>query len=232
MGGRSSRACSAWPDGASLDGRRVVIELQGPVGRLEALWEQPASPAFAALVCHPHPLFGGTMNNHATYRLARAVRAQGGATLRFNFRGVGLSAGRHDAGRGEADDARAGLAFLAEHHPGLPRYACGFSFGAWMALAAGCGDPAVRGVLCAGLALSLREVATEQARGCPKPLAVVQAERDEFGRPEEVAARLSGATAPRRLAAVPGCTHLFTEDLGAFEREAGAALTWLREAAP
>jgi uncharacterized protein len=133
---------------------------------------------------------------------------------------------------GEAHDARAGLAFLAERHPGLPRYACGFSFGAWMALAAGCGDPAVKGVLCAGLALTLREIASEQARRCPKPVAVVQAERDQFGRPEEVEGRLAGAPAPRRLTSVPGCTHLFTEDLEAFEREAAAAVAWLREAAP
>lgn len=210
----------------------AVVELHGPAGRLEALHEVPSSGArFAALVCHPHPLFGGTMNNHATYRLARAVRSQGGATLRFNFRGVGLSAGVHDAGRGEADDARAGLAFLARAHPDLPRYACGFSFGAWMALEAGCPDPAVRGVLCAGLALSLREVATEAARTCPKPVAVVQAERDQFGTPDQVQAALAGAAAPRRLASVPGCTHLFSEDLAAFEREAAAAAAWLVEAA-
>ena len=210
----------------------MVIALHGPAGRLEALHEQPPEATFAALVCHPHPLFGGTMNNHATHRLARALRSQGGATLRFNFRGVGLSAGVHDGGRGEADDARAGLAFLAARHPGLPRYACGFSFGAWMALEAGCPDAAVKGVLCAGLALALREIATEAARSCPKPVAVVQAERDQFGSPAEVEARLSGASAPRRLAPVPGCTHLFTEDLAAFEREAGAAMAWLREAAP
>jgi uncharacterized protein len=209
----------------------AVVELQGPAGRLEALHEVPSSaPRFAALVCHPHPLFGGTMNNHATYRLARAARAQGGATLRFNFRGVGLSSGVHDGGRGEADDARAGLAYLARAHPELPRYACGFSFGAWMALEAGCDDPAVRGVLCAGLALSLREIATEAARSCPKPVAVVQAERDQFGAPAQVEAALAGAAAPRRLTSVPGCTHLFTEDLAAYEREAGAAVAWLLEA--
>lgn len=212
----------------------MKVDLPGPAGRLEALHEEPAgaAPRFAAVVCHPHPLFGGTMDNHATYRLARAVRGAGGASLRFNFRGVGRSAGTHDRGRGEAGDARAALAWLAGRHPGLPRYAVGFSFGAWMALEAGCPDPAVRGVLCAGLALSLREIATQAARSCPKPLAVVQAERDPFGAPAEVEAALAGAAGPRRLAVVPGATHLFTEDLAGLEREALAALEWLGAAAP
>lgn len=167
------------------------------------------------------------MNNHATYYLAKAVRSRGGASLRFNFRGVGRSAGRHDGGRGEVDDVRTALAWLAERHPELPRYACGFSFGSWMALEAGCPDPAVRGVLCAGLALSLREVATDAARTCPKPLAVVQAEHDEFGAPAEIRRVLAASSAPRKFAQVDGATHLFTEDLPALEREATAALEWL-----
>ncbi len=203
------------------------VDLDGPAGRLEALHEAPVVPRFAAVVCHPHPLFGGTMHNHATYRLAKAVRAQGGAALRFQFRGVGRSAGRHDAGRGERDDARAALAWLAERHPAVPRLACGFSFGAWMALEAGCADAGVRGVLAAGLALTLREIATDAARSCPKPLAVIQAERDEFGSPAAVEAALAGSAGPRRLTTVAGATHLFTEDLPALEREADAALAWL-----
>ena len=83
------------------------LDLDGPAGRLEALLEEPADPPrLAALVCHPHPQMGGTMHTHAVYRLARAIRAAGGVTLRFNYRGVGRSAGRYDHGRGEADDTR------------------------------------------------------------------------------------------------------------------------------
>jgi alpha/beta superfamily hydrolase len=207
----------------------MQLDLVGPAGRLEALYETPEAPRFAAVVCHPHPLFGGTMNNHATYRLAKAVRSAGGACLRFNFRGVGRSAGSHDAGRGEVGDVQAALAFLAERHPDLPRYACGFSFGAWMALEAGCPDPAVRAVLCAGLALKIREAATATLRRCAKPVAIVQAEKDEFGTPAEVEAVLAGAAGPRRLTPVQGCTHLFTEDLAMLEREASGALDWLLE---
>jgi hypothetical protein len=214
----------------------VQLDLEGPAGRLEALLEGPRAPgpaAFAALVCHPHPRFGGTMHNHATYRLAKAVRARGGDALRFNYRGVGRSAGSYGAGDGEALDAAAALAWLARERPEVPLLACGFSFGAWMAILAGGAAPEVRGLLLAGLAL--RAPALERfresgrAREVEKPLAVIQAERDAFGTPAEVEAALAGSRGPRRLAAVPGATHLFGEDLAALQREAEAAIGWLLE---
>jgi alpha/beta superfamily hydrolase len=211
----------------------VQVDLRGPAGRLEALYEPTEAPQFAAVVCHPHPLYGGTMNNHATYRLAKAVRSRRGVSLRFNFRGVGRSGGIHDAGLGEVEDVQAALAWLAERHPDLPRYACGFSFGSWMALEAGCRDTTVRGVLCAGLALSLREVASETARSCPKPVGVIQAEHDEYGSPSDVDRKLAGSVGPRRLVVVRGAAHLFTEALPQLEQEAGELLGWiLSQAAP
>ncbi len=203
------------------------VDLTGPAGRLEGLYEEPAGASFSAVVCHPHPLFGGTLHNHATYRLARAVRANGGASLRFNFRGVGRSQGSHAEGAGEADDVRAALAWLEARRPDLPRYACGFSFGAWMALRAGCPEPGVRGLLAAGLAT--RNFDLELVRHCPKPVAGVQAANDELGSLEQVRPLFTHSDYPRRLAVVPNTTHLFTEDLPALEREASAALAWLRE---
>jgi uncharacterized protein len=205
----------------------MQVDLQGPAGRLEALYEEPGRPRFATMVCHPHPLFGGTLHNHATFRLARAVRARGGASLRFNFRGVGRSQGVHDQGRGEADDARAALAWLARRRPELRRLACGFSFGAFVALEVGCRDPEVLGMLAAGLAP--RSFALDFLRHCPKPVAAVQAAQDEFGSPDEVRALLEGAAFPRRLAVVEGATHLFTEDLDGLQREAEGGLSWLME---
>jgi uncharacterized protein len=214
----------------------VQLDLAGPAGRLEALLEEPlgelaAAPRFTALVCHPHPRFGGTMHTHAVHRLAKAVRAQGGVALRFNFRGVGRSAGVYDGGRGETEDAREALAWLARERPALPRLSCGFSFGAWVALAAGARDPGVRGILAAGLALRsadldvLRDVA--QVTELEKPLAIVQAANDEFGTPDECRLVIAGSRGPRRLAAVQGATHLFTENLAALQREAEAAIAWL-----
>lgn len=211
---------------------RVQLDLAGPAGRLEALLEEPPRGArFAAVVCHPHPRFGGTMHNHATYRIARAIRARGGATLRFNYRGVGRSAGGWDRGAGEADDAGAALGWLARERPALPRWACGFSFGAWMAVLAGARDPGVPGHLLAGLALRapdlshLRDAA--RLREIARPIAVVQAAGDAFASPGEIRAALEGSSGPRRLAVVDGATHLFDGHLDALEREAEASMDWL-----
>jgi alpha/beta superfamily hydrolase len=207
------------------------VDIPGPAGRLEALFEDAPDATFAALVCHPHPRFGGTMHNHATYRLAKAVRARGGASLRFQFRGVGRSAGSYGAGDGEAEDARAALDWLAAERPALPLLSCGFSFGAWMALMAGGAHPRVRGLLLAGLALRAPDLErfreSGRLREIEKPVAVVQAEADAFGAPPEVEGALAGSRGARRLAVVAGATHLFTEDLDGLQREAETALAWL-----
>jgi alpha/beta superfamily hydrolase len=211
----------------------VNVDLAGPAGRLEALLEGPADAPFAAIVCHPHPAMGGTMHTHAAYRLAKAIVARGGAALRFNYRGTGRSAGRYDAGRGEAEDARAALAWLAAERPGTPLLSCGFSFGAWMAVLAGGGEPRVEGLLLAGVATraegleDFRE--TGRIRDVEKKVAVVQAADDTLGPPAEIEEALRGSRGPRRLTVVPGTTHLFVEDLPALQREAEAALAWLRE---
>jgi alpha/beta superfamily hydrolase len=213
----------------------AAIDLSGPSGRLEGLLEEVAAPRFAALVCHPHPLMGGTMHTHAVHRIARAVRLAGGISLRFNYRGVGRSQGRYDRGRGEADDAEAALAFLAGRHPGLRRLCCGFSFGAFAALAAGPRDPGVTGLLLAGLALEpVTDLPRDLAplRALPLPVAVVQAEGDQFGAPDQVRAELEGSSGPRRLAVVRRATHLFTEALDDLQLEAEAAAGWLLDAGP
>jgi alpha/beta superfamily hydrolase len=214
----------------------VNVDLAGPAGRLEAHLDGPAEAALAAVVCHPHPALGGTMHTHAAYRLAKAVVASGGAALRFNFRGVGRSAGRYDAGRGEAEDARAALSWLARERPGVPLLSCGFSFGAWMALLAGGEHPSVHGLLLAGIALraagleDFRE--TGRVRALEKPVAIVQAEQDQFGAPEELEEAIRGSRGPRRLAVVRGATHLFVEDLAGLQREAEAAIGWLQGRSP
>ncbi|MEM7306871.1 MAG: alpha/beta hydrolase, partial [Planctomycetota bacterium] len=105
----------------------MEVFFPGPAGRLEGLHELPeAEPRFAAVVCHPHPLHGGTMANTIVYRVARALRAAGGATLRFNFRGVGASEGESQASSAEEGDVRAALDLLEREHPGAELWAGGF----------------------------------------------------------------------------------------------------------
>src|SRR3954454_8021756 len=103
--------------------------LHGPAGKLEALLEDPDDrpPAEAVLVCHPHPKGGGTMHNKVVYRIARGLRRSGCVVLRFNYRGVNLSEGLYDEGRGEVDDARCALEWLRQQYPNLPISLAGFS---------------------------------------------------------------------------------------------------------
>ena len=114
--------------------------LDGAAGKLEALLEEPESvePREACLICHPHPLHGGTMHNKVVYRMARALRSSGSVVLRFNFRGVGRSEGQHDKGAGELADARLMMDWLRARYPELPYSAAGFSFGARIALRLAC----------------------------------------------------------------------------------------------
>lgn len=207
------------------------MDLAGPAGRLEGLVEGPEAARFAALICHPHPAFGGTMHTHAAYRIAKAVVARGGTALRFNFRGVGRSAGAFDAGRGEADDARAALDWLARERPGVPLLSCGFSFGAWMAILAGGYDPRVHGLLLVGVALRAEGVEdfreTGRLREVERPIAIVQGEHDQFAAPAEIEEAVRGSRGPRRLSVLRGASHLCVEDLPGLQREAEAALDWL-----
>src|SRR5579871_913801 len=126
--------------------------LDGPSGRLEALLNQGSENAdYAAVVCHPHPLFGGTMHNKVVYQAAKTIHGFGLPVVRFNFRGVGLSEGKHDEGAGEVADVQAAIDFLAAEYPGVPLLVAGFSFGSWVGLRAGCGDPRVVELIGLGL---------------------------------------------------------------------------------
>lgn len=167
------------------------------------------------------------MHTHAVHRIARAARGRGVSTLRFQFRGVGLSAGTHDGGRGERDDVRAALGWTSRQRPGEPLLLAGFSFGARVAVEVG-GLAPVAGLLLAGIA---DRASGEAARACVKPVACIQAEGDEFLAPAELAALLGGSRGPRRTSVIHGTSHLFTEDLDSLEREAGAAVDWLLEVA-
>ena len=133
-----------------------TLFLPGPAGRLESLlWSvaetEHSAPPFAAVVCHPHPLFGGTMHNKVVYQTAKTLHRFGLPVLRFNFRGVGMSEGAHDKGSGEEADVNAALNFMAAEYPGVPLLLAGFSFGSWVGLRAGCSDSRVTHLIGLGL---------------------------------------------------------------------------------
>jgi uncharacterized protein len=164
-----------------MEGKLLAILFPGPEGPLEGLWKEAAiRPCGSAVFAHPHPLHGGTLHNKVVYRATKALAGAGYGTLRFNFRGVGSSAGRYDEGRGETEDFRAAMV-EALRRGGAPLVAGGFSFGAAVALRAIAGDARASTYIGVGLPL-----ATESARELPVPevpALFVVGERDGFGPP-------------------------------------------------
>ena len=172
------------------------------------------APMEAALVCHPHPQHGGTMHNKVVYRIARGLRRRGSVVLRFNYRGVNLSEGEYDHGKGEVEDARSALAFLRDRYPDLPYTLAGFSFGSRIALKLGCELGSARRVIAVGFPTVYED--RSYPEGCSARRIFVQSTRDEFGpRPElEAAVALMGGP---ELHFVEAADHFFGGALDAFE---------------
>ncbi len=184
-----------------------AVVIAGPAGRLEALVEEPAAPVrLAAVVCHPHPLFGGTLHNKVVHTVARALRAGGAASVRFNFRGVGASEGAHDAGAGETEDALAAVRWARERWPGLGLVLAGFSFGAVIAIRAA---TTVRPAWLISVAPAVDRLDVDNAALPDCPWLIVQGEADEVVAPDAV--RIWQARwAPRaRLRMLAGVGHFF-----------------------
>jgi alpha/beta superfamily hydrolase len=198
--------------------------LPGPAGRLEAmLWTSSAAdPDFAAVVCHPHPLFGGTMHNKVVYQAAKALHDHGAPVLRFNFRGTGQSEGVHDKGRGEQDDVRAGLDYLAAEFPAKPILLGGFSFGSWVGLRVGCEDARVDKLI--GLGLPVDKTDMSYLRSCTKPKLLIQGGNDQFGSRANIEALFATLPEPKSLAIVEDADHFFT---GHLNQIAAAIHSWL-----
>jgi alpha/beta superfamily hydrolase len=185
------------------DVRRLWIP--GPAGRLEAALRL-GDGASCAVLAHPHPVHGGTLGNPVVFHADRALNRAGLSTLRFNFRGVGGSEGRHDEGRGELDDIGAAVQWLRGLLPERRCVLVGYSFGSWCAVRYAVPHPEIEAVVAIGL--PVRKYAFDRIPELRRPLAVVQPEHDEFGTPDEVRAVLVGAQPPARLEVVPGGTHL------------------------
>jgi uncharacterized protein len=212
---------------AAHDSRSFFLE--GPAGRLESILWTPSGPArqrsaLAAVVCHPHPLFGGTMHNKVVYQAAKSLAAFGLPVLRFNFRGAGLSTDEHDRGIGEQGDVRAAVDFLGTQFPGVPVLLAGFSFGAWVGLGVGCERPRVSHLI--GMGLPVNNTDFSFLRQCGKPKLFVHGGDDEFGAIENVKTLVASLPGENYLVVVEEVDHFFAGKLN----ELDAAITnWLSD---
>jgi uncharacterized protein len=196
---------------AQISAIRSIV-LDGPAGRLEALLNA-GSPdaAYAAVVCHPHPRFGGTLHNKVVFHAMKALNGFGFPVLRFNFRGTGLSQGEHDHGEGEVDDVRAALDWL-DHEFRKPLIFAGFSFGAAVGLRAACPDSRVRAAIGLGLPVAPiddRAYDFNFLRACAQPKLLVSGDRDQFGTPAQLRALMDALPQPKKLVLIDGADHFF-----------------------
>ncbi len=198
--------------------------LEGPAGKLEAVLWTPTSgtPRMAAVVCHPHPLFGGTMHNKVVYQTAKSLDALGMPVLRFNFRGAGLSAGTHDRGRAEQRDVSAALDFLAAEFPGVPLLLAGFSFGCWVGLRVGCEDERVERLI--GLGAPVDDSDFSYLESCAKPKLFVHGAKDEFGSVPRLQRLVASLPGENELVVMEAADHFFTGKLDQLDR---AITKWL-----
>lgn len=208
--------------------------LEGPAGRLEALLNGGAANAtHAALVCHPHPLFGGTLHNKVVFHTMKALNSFGFPVLRFNFRGTGLSHGEHDYGAGEVDDVRTALDWLdSEFH--LPLIFAGFSFGAAVGLRAASADPRAKALI--GIGVPVAPVAADKEepraytfdflRDCTLPKLFISGARDQFGPRAKLQELVNSVPEPKQLVLIEGGDHFFE---GRLKELREAIETWVKE---
>ena len=191
--------------------RETPVVIDGPVGQLEALYLDSAEPRGLALLCHPNPVQGGTMMNKVVSTLQRTARDAGLVTLRFNYRGVGASAGSHDMGTGEVDDALAAARWLRAQYPDLPLTLLGFSFGGFVATSLG-GRLEAQGMKLAHLfmvAPAVMRLRDEDALPQTCPITVIQPETDEVIDPQLVYDWSKDLSRPHELLKVAECGHFF-----------------------
>jgi hypothetical protein len=204
------------------------VDLAGPAGRLEAVLNVGSAEAeYAAVVTHPHPLFGGTMHNKVVFHAMKALNSFGFPVLRFNFRGTGASQGVHDNGIGEVDDVRAALEFLKAKFS-LPIIFAGFSFGAATGLKAACPDPEVEAVISIGtpMAADNRVYNYDFLRQCGKPKLFISGDQDQFASPEELGALTESVAPPKTLVLIQGGDHFFG---GHLEEYRAAIEAWVKQ---
>ena len=186
------------------------INIPTAQGHLEAILkpeEEGSQPHFTSLVCHPHPLGGGTMHNKVVFKAAQTLHGLNIPTLRFNFRGVGHSTGTYDEGRGEQDDVRFALDFLSRRYPGVPIILAGFSFGSYVGITVGANDDRVQALI--GLGLPAKWFEDNTLQDCHKPKLFIHGTEDELAPFALTEAWFEHVPAPKRMIAIEGSDHFF-----------------------
>ena len=185
-----------------------VREIVGPAGSLEVLVDKPAGDPRAAVVfAHPLPTEGGTMHTKVVFQGAKALARIGCVVLRFNFRGVGRSAGAWDRGRGELDDYRAAVDFMAAQYPDVEMWAAGFSFGSYIATTVGADDDRVCALIAIAPPVDTYEFAS--VKQSAKPKFIIHGERDELISLRMVRHFYAGLQEPKELVEIDRANHLF-----------------------
>ena len=190
------------------------VDLYGTAGRLEALYRELQDPVGIAVICHPHPLGGGTLHNKVVFRAARGLENANVATLRFNFRGVGGSAGKHEGGEGEQNDVMAAIEWAKRKHPGKKLIVGGFSFGAWVASRVACEMPEVDAMFLIGTPVNKYDFG--HLRSCEKPILFLHGTEDEHGDVEKLE-KLAEQVRNAESVIVTGADHFFTKQLDAVD---------------
>jgi alpha/beta superfamily hydrolase len=186
----------------------AVREIPGPSGPLEAMIDMPAgTPRAAVVFAHPLPIQGGTMHTKVVFQGTKALTRIGCAVLRFNFRGVGRSAGKWDEGRGEKDDYRAAIDFMAARYPDLELWAAGFSFGSYIAMTCGADDDRICTLI--GVAPPVDRYDYTAVVQSAKPKFIVHGERDEIIPLKAVREFYARLSEPKELVEIDRATHLF-----------------------
>jgi uncharacterized protein len=190
------------------------VDLFGSAGRLEALYRELQDPIGIAVICHPHPLGGGTLHNKVVFRAARGLENANIATLRFNFRGVGASAGKHEEGEGEQDDVLTAIEWAKRKHRGKKLFVGGFSFGAWVASRVACELPEVDAIFLIGTPVNKYDFGF--LRDCEKPILFLHGTEDEHGDVEKLE-KLAQGVRNAESVIVTGADHFFSKQLDAVD---------------
>jgi uncharacterized protein len=207
----------------------MQLEIPGPAGVLEALLDEPSSDRgvnregllergrragvrAAVVFGHPHPQMGGSMHTKVVYQSAKALARIGCAVVRFNFRGVGRSAGIWDEGRGEANDFGAALEFACARYPDVPLWVAGMSFGSWIALEAGAADRRVTTLI--GISMPVTRYDFSGVLKSTTPKFFIHGERDEYCSMKDIREFYAKAADPKELVVIDAADHLFDGKVG------------------